>query len=79
MRAVTIHVDEDAYREFQSLAKRERRSTSELIREAMEIFRRQVKAGGKPLWRSPPPVSVGRILEPWSNRGDLLDGYFERE
>ncbi len=79
MRAVTIHVEEPVYRDFQRLARRTKRSTSELIREAMENYRRISGKPGTPLWQVEEPASVGLIKTPWSGRGDLVGGFFDRE
>lgn len=79
MRAVTIHVDESVYRDFQRLARRTKRSTSELIREAMENFRKISVKARAPLWQAPEPTSVGHIKIPWSGRENLTDGFFDRE
>lgn len=79
MKAVTIHVDEPVYRDFQRLARRTKRTTSELIREAMENFRRNSAKPRTPLWQATEPASVGHIKLPWSGRESLADGFFDRE
>ena len=79
MRAVTIHVEEPVYRDFQKLARRTKRSTSELIREAMENFRRSSEKPRTPLWQVTEPTSVGHIKIPWTGRENLADGFFDRE
>jgi len=79
MKAVTIHVEEPVYRHFQRLARRTKRSTSELIREAIENFRRSSENPRTPLWQATEPISVGRIKIPWTGRKNLADGFFDRE
>jgi len=79
MKAVTIHVEEPVYRDFQRLARRTKRSTSELIREAMENFRRSSVKPRTPLWQATEPISVGHIKTPWKGRENLADGFFDRE
>jgi hypothetical protein len=79
MLAVTIHVDEPIYRDFQRLARRAKRSTSELIREAMENYRQRCGKSRAPLWQAGEPASVGHIKVPWSGREDLVGGFFDRE
>jgi hypothetical protein len=79
MRAVTIHVEELVYRDFQKIARRAKRSTSELIREAMENFRQRSGKSKLPLWQAGEPASVGHIKVPWSGREDLVGGFFDRE
>lgn len=79
MKAVTIHLEESVYSEFQTLARKTKRSASELIREAMEMYRQKSKNHAHSLADSPPPASVEAILEPWSNRSEMLDNFFDRE
>ncbi len=78
MKVVTIHLDEPVYREFQVMAKQSRRTTSELIREAMEAYRERIQPVRQPLWQSAEPARAGRVLAPWSGRSDLLDDYLSR-
>lgn len=79
MRAVTIHVDEPVYRDFQRLSRRAKRSTSELIREAMENYRQKAVPPRTPLWQASEPASVGKIKLPWLGREGLTDNFFDRE
>jgi len=78
MRAITIHVDDSAYRDFKKMAGQGCRSTSELIREAMDSYRRRAQAGRRSLSEAEPPASVGKILKPWTSRADLLDDFLLR-
>lgn len=73
MKPITINVSEPTYREFQEYARRHDRKTSELIREAMEIYRLEKIEGGQTgsLARLE-PISLGRILEPLAGEDDLL-------
>lgn len=79
MKAVTIHLEESVYYEFQTLARKSKRSASELIREAMEMYRQKSKKNAHSLADSPPPASVGGVLQPWSERSEMLDNFFDRE
>lgn len=79
MRAVTIHVEEPVYRDFQRLARRTKRPTSELIREAMETYRRTRGKSRTPLWQADEPASVGFIKAPWPGREDLVGDFFDRK
>lgn len=73
MKTITINVSEPTYREFQEYAKRHDRKTSELIREAMEAYRRErIEAGQSGSLASVGPVSVGKILQPLDREDDLL-------
>ena len=78
MRAVTVHLDDPIYREFQKVARKTRRSTSELIREAMEAYRRTLVKKQSSLAEAGPAASVGQILTPWVGREDLLEDFFDR-
>jgi predicted transcriptional regulator len=78
MKAVTIHLDDPVYREFQKMARKTKRSTSELIREAMETYRRTFVKKQASLAEACPAASVGQILTPWSGREDLLEDFFDR-
>jgi len=79
MKAVTIYLEESVYSEFQTLARKSKRSASELIREAMDLYRQKVKKNTHSLIDSHPAASVGDILEPWSKRSEMLDNFFDRE
>ena len=78
MKAVTVHLDDPVYREFQKVARKTRRSTSELIREAMESYRRTLVKKQSSLAEAGPAASVGKILTPWVGREDLLEDFFDR-
>jgi predicted CopG family antitoxin len=72
MKTITINVSEPVYAEFQAASKSAGRPTSELIREAMELYRRERlrPLGDLSGFR---PRSVGRVLRPLSTDDDLLD------
>jgi hypothetical protein len=71
MKTVTINVSEPVYEDFQMFAKRVDRKTSELIREAMEIYR-QTHMQRRTSLRKRHPVSVGGPIQPLSVGDDLL-------
>lgn len=71
MKAITINVSEPVYREFQHFAEAHDRTTSELIREAMEDFLDQ-KLRLRTSIKDLGPVSLGRVLRDTATRGDLL-------
>ena len=76
MKVVTVHLDENVYRDFQQQARKQRRTASELIREAMESYRQRLKPVRAPLSESPaPPASVGSVRQSWSSRAELLDDF----
>lgn len=72
MKPITINVSEPLYREFQKYARANDRTTSELIREAMEDYRRR-KILGQTTLRDLEPISVGRVFRELSADDDLLN------
>jgi predicted transcriptional regulator len=71
MKTITVNVSEPVYEEFQRAAKNLGRTTSELIREAMESYRRQQLRPPRDL-RGFRPVSLGKVREPLVPEDDLL-------
>ena len=76
MKTITINVSKPVYVEFQRFAKESDRTTSELIREAMDQYREKKIHGSGSLTQSE-PAHVGNILRPWKSREDLLEGFFD--
>jgi hypothetical protein len=73
MKPITINVSEPTYREFKEYAKRKDRNTSELIREAMELYLEQTIAdSGTRSLRDLRPRSMGKVLRPLDTGDDLL-------
>jgi hypothetical protein len=72
MKTITINVSEPVYEEFQRAARRSGRTTSELIREAMERYRHSTLTPHRDL-RDFRPRSLGRVLGPLGPEDDLLD------
>jgi hypothetical protein len=72
MRAITINVSEPVYKDFQRFAEERDRTTSELIREAMEEYRER-RIRPRPSLRDIRPASVGSVLRPLGPEDDLLD------
>lgn len=77
MKTITVNVPEPVYEEFQQYAKRVDRKAAELIREAMELYRRQHIQRRTSLRARRPAASVGgsfRALEPDDDLlGEMLD------
>jgi len=72
MKTITINVSEPVYRDFQEHARREDRSTSELIREAMAAYRDEhIRPRGS--LRQLAPLSLGEVLHPIAPGDDLLE------
>ena len=72
MKTITVNVSEPVYAEFRRAAQAMGRPTSELIREAMEAYRRERLMPRRDLtgWS---PASLGRVLQPLRPDDDLLD------
>jgi hypothetical protein len=78
MKTITINVSEPVYAEFRRAAKALGRPTSELIREAMEAYRRDHLLPRRDL-RGFRPRSLGAVLQPLSGQDDLLHEMLEPE
>jgi len=72
MKTITINVSEPVYAEYRRAARVMGRPTSELIREAMEAYRRSHLTPKADLLQFQ-PVSLGHVLRPLSADDDLLD------
>jgi predicted transcriptional regulator len=72
MKTITINVSEPVYRDFQEFARRHDRTASEIIREAMEDYRFR-KIRQRTSLRDLRPVSVGRVLRPFTGSEDILE------
>ncbi len=71
MKAITINVSEPVYAAFQAFSKQQDRTTSELIREAMEDYRHsKIKQTGS--LETLRPRSVKKILTPLRGSDDLM-------
>ena len=77
MSTITIDVADAVYRDFEDYAKRVDRTPPDLIREAMELYRKQRIAPERLDVRDIPTYSVGRVLEPLSPDDDLLGEMLE--
>ncbi len=75
MKTITVNVSEPVYSEFQAFAKREDRKTAELIREAMDMYRRERISRPEQFdLRNAPLADVGDVLKPFDTaRDDLLE------
>lgn len=72
MKTITINVSEPVYEDFRRASRSLGRPTSELIREAMETYRRERLRPRHDLL-SFRPRSLGAVLQPLTQRDDLLD------
>lgn len=71
MKTITINVSEPVYADFRQASRRLDRPTSELIREAMEQYRRAHLQPHRDL-RDFRPRSLGQVLQPLRPDDDLL-------
>jgi hypothetical protein len=75
MKPITINVSEPVYRLFAAEAKKRDRKTSELIRDAMELYLAEKVRPSRSLdsWA---PVSLGTVKSDWSDasfRDEMID------
>ena len=71
MKTITINVSEPVYHDFRVFARKTDRKTSELIREAMELYR-QMHMQRRTTLRDRRPTSVGGPIAPLTGADDLL-------
>jgi hypothetical protein len=71
MKTITIEVNEAVYEDFCRASDASGRPISELIREALESYRRRFSRPSTDL-RGFRPRSVGRVTVPLRRRDDLL-------
>lgn len=71
MKTITINVSEETYRVFQEYAYRNDRTASELIRNAMEDYRRKYLGQDQSIFDQP-PISAGKMLKDLTAEDDLL-------
>lgn len=76
MKTITINVSEPVYEDFRRASKALGRPTSELIREAMEAYRREQLRPRADL-QGFRPRSLGAVLRPLSGEDDLLTEMLE--
>ena len=71
MKTITINVSESVYEAFREHARRTDRKASELIREAMELYR-QERLERRTSLRDRRPVGVGGPIREITTEDDLL-------
>jgi ribbon-helix-helix CopG family protein len=71
MKPISLHVEEDVYRDIKSLAERVGRPVAEVIREAMSEYLSRRQGGSGSIFDLPPHPS-GALLRSWT-RDELLD------
>jgi len=76
MKTITLNVSESVYEEYRQYAVKVERKASELIREAMELYRQQHMQRRTSL-RDRRPVSVGGPIQAITADDDLLGGMLD--
>ena len=76
MKTITVNVSEPVYGEFQDYARKVDRKTSELFREAMELYRQHYMHRSTSL-RDRRPASVGGPIQPITGDDDILGGMLD--
>jgi Arc/MetJ-type ribon-helix-helix transcriptional regulator len=71
MKTITVNVSEPVYEDFQMFARKVDRKASELIREAMELYRQQYIHRSTSL-KDRRPANVGGKIRPITQDDDLL-------
>lgn len=71
MKTITVNVSEPVYEDFQQYATKVHRKASELIREAMELYRQQHIQRRTSL-RDRRPASVGGPIRAITSEDDIL-------
>ncbi|MEI6492808.1 MAG: hypothetical protein WCO94_09695 [Verrucomicrobiota bacterium] len=71
MRTITVNVSDPVYQDFRAFARKRDRKASELIREAMEMYR-QTHIQRRTSLRDIRPASVGGPIQPITGADDLL-------
>lgn len=76
MRTITVNVSEPVYEEFRQFALKTDRKASELIREAMELYRKEHMQRRTSL-KDRRPVSVGGPIQAITMEDDILGGMLD--
>ena len=71
MKTITVNVSDPIYQDFRSYARKTDRKATELIREAMELYRQQHMQRRTTL-RDRRPASVGGPIQPITAEDNLL-------
>ena len=71
MKTISVNVSEPVYEEFMRHAQRTDRTAAELIREAMDLFRRE-RIQPQTSLAQLKPLDLGKPLRPLTRRDDLL-------
>ena len=71
MKTISVNVSEPVYEDFMEHAHRTDRTAAQLIREAMDLFRRE-RIRPRTSLANLKPLNLGKTLKPLSSRDDLL-------
>ncbi len=78
MKSIRVEIPESLYTDYDDYARRRNLKTEDVIHMALQLHRARLRKGTHSL-RDQQPVSMGRILKPWSSRAQLLEDFFDRE
>lgn len=78
MKPITINVSTESYKALQAYARKKDRTTSELIREAMDDYL-QTHVESKPSLSEFRPARVGKVLRPLISRAGLFEEMLDEE
>jgi hypothetical protein len=76
MKTISVNVSEPVYEDFLEHAQRTDRTAAELIREAMELFRKE-RIRPRTSLRDLKPLNLGKTIKPLLRRDDLLAEMFK--
>jgi hypothetical protein len=84
MANIQIDIPEAVFQDFVAIAQRSSRDPMDVVREALLAYRNQHVAPSAPLepghsLLDHKPISVGKILKPWSSRSEMLEDFFDRD
>ncbi len=71
MKTISVNVSEPVYDDFMEHAQRTDRTAAELIREAMDLFRKE-RIRPRTSLAALKPLNLGKTLRTFSSRDDLL-------
>jgi len=71
MKTISVNVSEPVYEDFMQHAQRTDRTAAELIREAMDLFRKE-RIRPRTSLRDLKPLNLGKTIKPLLRRDDLL-------
>lgn len=78
MKTVSVEIPEALYADYEHYARRRNLRAEDVIHMALQLHRARLAKGTHSL-RELRPVSMGRLLQSWNSRAELLEDFFDRE